>query len=73
MAYFDGGLHGWNDGAGYHSPATTTRVLCDDCAETEIPLTGAPGDLGRHWESGFRWASRYGGKTACSCCGKKDI
>jgi hypothetical protein len=70
MAYFNGGLHGWNDRAGYHAPAPTTAIYCDDCAETAIPLPAKTGDRdgARHWSTGFKWAPRYG--APCTACGK---
>ena len=76
MVYFNGGLHGWNDPrtGRYIAPERTTRIYCDDCAETEIPL--APADKSepswgrRHYDTGFRWAPHYGGRTPCMACGK---
>jgi hypothetical protein len=72
--YFNGGIHGWNDSKlGYIAPEKTTRIYCDECAETEIPLpkTGPYGDrVGRHFDTGFRWAPHYGGSTPCTKCGK---
>lgn len=71
MAYFNGGLHGWNDAAGYHAPEPCTAVYCNGCAETAIslPETGPNGDkVGRHWETGFKWAPHYG--KPCDVCGK---
>lgn len=69
MAYFDGGIHGYNDSAGYHPPAKVTTVYCDECAETSIPLPahGPRGDrVGRHWSTAFSWAPHYG--SACHVC-----
>jgi len=69
MAYFDGGIHGWNDSKGYHPPAPMTRLYCDPCAETAIPLpaTGPNGDrVGRHWATPFKWAPHYG--APCHIC-----
>ena len=62
MAYFNGKL---GSGENY---APTTRLYCDDCAETCIPLRGAPGDVGRHWHTEFKWAPHYG--AVCHSCGK---
>jgi hypothetical protein len=70
MPYFNGGLHGWNDSAGYHPPAPCTARYCDGCAEDAIPLAGNSGDVGRHWKTGFKWAPYYGGDAPCDCCGK---
>lgn len=74
MAYFDGGLHGYNGPNGYVAPLKTTRVYCDDCAESSIPLpaTGPNGDrVGRHWATGFKWAPYYGGEDGhCVQCSK---
>lgn len=65
MAYFNGGIHGWNSPGGYVPPKPTTRVLCDDCAEIELPLK-PKGTLGRHWDTGYKWAPHYG--AACHRC-----
>lgn len=67
MAYFNGGLHGWNSPTGYIPAAKCTRVLCDACAEIELPLK-PKGEIGRHWDTDFKWAPRYG--AACHRCGK---
>lgn len=75
MAYFNGGIHGWNDPTtGRYVPAArTTRIYCDDCAESAIPLPdkGPNGDrVGRHWGTDFKWAPVYGGSTKCHQCGE---
>lgn len=70
-AYFNGGLHGWNDARGYHPPERTTAVYCGGCAPAAIPLpdVGPDGRTGsRHWQTGFKWAPRYG--AACHQCGE---
>ena len=74
MAYFNGDMHGWNDPlTGQYDPGKAhTHTYCDKCAETEIPLPkkeawkDRPG--GRHWDTGFKWAPRWGGP--CDKCGK---
>jgi hypothetical protein len=73
MAYFNGGGGGYYWLGRYVPLAKTTLVYCDACAETKIPLPGKPGDIGRHWETDFKWAPRYGGGTCCSGCGKPGI
>ena len=72
MAYFNGDLHGsWISGT-YDPGKPHTKTYCDGCAETEIPLPaketwqGSPG--GRHWDTGFKWAPRYG--APCDKCGE---
>lgn len=73
MCYFNGRLHGsmnLETGA-YVAPPPVTRVYCDGCAEAAIPLpeTGPHGDaFGRHFDTGFSWAPRYGGP--CDECGR---
>lgn len=67
MAYFDGGLHGWNSNAGYVPAKPNTRVLCDPCGEVELPLK-PKGERGRHWDTGFKWAPIYG--APCNRCGE---
>lgn len=67
MAYFDGDLHFSNISSRPFQP--NTRVYCDDCAETAIPLAGQKGDVGRHWNTGFKWAPYYG--APCHIC-KRD-
>jgi hypothetical protein len=66
MAYFDGGIHGWNGPNGYVPAKPNTRILCDKCGETELPLK-PEGQIGRHWETGFKWAPHYG--APCHACG----
>ncbi len=57
----------WDDPGKAH-----THTYCDKCAETEIPLPkkeawkDRPG--GRHWDTGFKWAPRWGGP--CDKCWK---
>ncbi len=71
MAYFNGGLHGWNDAKGYHAPEPCTAVYCDSCADAAIPLppVGRDGRTGsRHWDTPFHWAPVYG--SPCTACGK---
>jgi len=74
MAYFDGGIHGWNGPNGYVAPAPQTKLFCDPCAEEEVPLRPKTGvldqDIGRHWDTGFKWAPIYGGGSVCQACGK---
>lgn len=67
MSYFNGGIHGWNGPKGYVPAQPCTRVLCDDCAEIELPLKPR-GTIGRHWDTGFKWAPYYG--APCHRCGK---
>ena len=67
MAYFNGGIHGTWTKDGYVPAAPNTRTLCDECAEIELPLK-PKGTMGRHWDTGFRWAPRYG--AACHKCSK---
>ena len=69
MAYFEqrGAMHGWwrSDG-GYVPAAPVGRILCDDCGESELPLK-PKGTIGRHWDTGFKWAPHYG--APCHRCG----
>ena len=75
MCYFNndtGGRQSLDTGAWipYVAP---TLIYCDDCAETQIPLPehGPNGDrVGRHWDTGFKWAPYYGGTTRCCACNK---
>ena len=69
MAYFNGGIHGWNGPDGYVPPEPCTAVYCDGCAEQAIPLPPKTGerDGQRHWDTDFRWAPRYG--APCHNCG----
>lgn len=72
MAYFNGGLHGWNDPKfGYIQPKRMTLIYCDDCAKKAIPLpeTTIENKGREHWGTDFRWAPFYGGKTPCNECG----
>lgn len=73
MAYFNGGLHGWNDPIlGYIPPEPITCIYCDDCAKASIPLPETTrANSGReHWDTGFRWTPVFGGQTPCHECGK---
>jgi hypothetical protein len=75
MAYFNGsGGYYW---LGQYVPRVkTTRIYCDACAETEIPLP-SPEDFARdfpnrspgarHHDTEFRWAPHYG--APCVKCG----
>jgi hypothetical protein len=67
MAYFDGTLHGWNGPNGYERGKPHTKTFCDECAEIELPLK-PKGEIGRHWDTDFKWAPIWGG--ACDKCGK---
>lgn len=62
MAYFNGKL---GSGRNY---APTTELYCDTCAEEHVPLTGTPGNVGRHWRTDFKWAPHYG--DTCHACKK---
>lgn len=77
MTYFNGGRGGYYWLGEYVPLERTTRIYCDECAETEIPLPpreGCEGSSGaRHHSTGFKWAPRYGGGCKCSKCGKSDI
>lgn len=64
MAYFNGS----SPHAEHYVPVT--KVYCDTCAETELPLK-PKGTIGRHWDTGFRWAPWYGGGRKCDKCGKE--
>lgn len=66
MAYFNGGTGGHYWLGTYIPYVKTTRVLCDTCAEIELPLK-PKGEFLRHENTGYKWAPRYG--TACSRCG----
>ncbi len=70
MAYFNGTIHGLNNPlTGRYEPGEKcTRVLCDDCAEIELPLK-PKGTVGRHWDTGFKWAPWYGAK--CHRCNRE--
>ena len=67
MAYFNGGAGGYYWLGRYTPLVKTTRVLCEACGEIELPLKPA-GTIGRHWDTGFKWAPWYG--CACHRCGK---
>jgi hypothetical protein len=67
MSYFNGTIHGWNGPNGYDRGKPCTRVLCDDCAEIELPLK-PKGTIGRHWDTDFKWAPIFGAN--CHRCGK---
>ena len=72
MTYFNGGTGGGYWMGKYVPLVPVTRIYCDACAETEIPLPkkdpgGVPG--GRHWDTGFKWAPVYGGGAVCAKCG----
>ena len=79
MAYFNGGLHGYNGPAGYTAPPPTTAVYCDACGPANIPRFGQtkPADRGPdshwadHWDTGFKWAPYYGRDRTCDACGEK--
>lgn len=78
MAYFsqNGAMHGWNGPDGYIPPAPITRILCDDCAESEVPFEiipwpeSAPKDLPPHRRqcAPWKWAPIYG--APCHACSK---
>jgi hypothetical protein len=74
MTYFaqDGAMHGWNGRDGYVPPAPITRVLCDACAESEVPFETvrifSDGTPHRRQLRPWKWAPRYGGP--CHACGK---
>lgn len=72
MTYYNGG--GGGSWIGESIPIIpVTAIYCDPCAETAIPLPdkGPNGDsVGRHWNTGFKWAPLYGGNSICSKCGK---
>jgi hypothetical protein len=73
MTYFNGGDGGYYWLGQYVPLTTTTRIYCDVCADAAIPLPphGPNGDsIGRHWETGFKWAPYYGGNAICTRCGK---
>jgi hypothetical protein len=76
VAYFNGDLHvntGPQQPDGSRAYIPMTKLYCDDCAETAIPLPahGPNGDLvGRHWHTPFKWAPYYGGDARCMGCGK---
>lgn len=73
MAYFNGGSGGYYWLGKYIPLVRTTAIYCDPCAETAIPLPefGRNGDkVGRHWETGYKWAPHYGGGAVCHDCGK---
>ena len=67
MPYFNGDTYL----PGRRPYVPTTRVYCDACAETEIPLPArtVENDGSRHWGTGFRWCGHYGGATKCHKCG----
>lgn len=68
MAYFDGDMHGIWTASGYKAGKPHTCTLCDDCAEEELPLKPR-GEIGRHWDTGFKWAPTYG--APCDKCGRR--
>jgi len=79
MPYFNGS--GGDVWLGKRTPLIPmTRLYCDACAESAIPLPTpeehaliypgrSPG--GRHWNTGFKWAPYYGGDACCTACGVK--
>jgi hypothetical protein len=75
--YFNGGLHGFNGPKGYIPAKPTTKLYCDACAPTNIPLWGVeaaakPGQHTQpHYGTDFRWAPYFGGDAICSACGCK--
>jgi len=67
MAYFNGGLHGWNSPNGYVPPEPCTKVYCDKCADGgAVPMDQSKPKGQQHWDTGFRWAPVYGSK--CHQC-----
>ena len=73
MTYFNGGTGGEYWMGNYIPFIPVTRIYCDDCAETEIPLPRkdpANPQIGRHWGTGFKWAPWYGGGNVCAKCGR---
>lgn len=70
MPYFNAPLYTSFMGRPAPQPARAL-VYCDVCAPCAIPLpaVGRDGRTGsRHWETGFKWAPRYGGTRKCDCC-----
>lgn len=73
MTYFNGNMSKHDFAGERMERVRVSRLYCDDCAETAIPLpaTGPNGDgVGRHWHTGFSWAPYYGGAAKCMTCGK---
>ena len=70
--YFNGGMHGWNDSAGYHAPAPMTLAYCATCGPEHIPGFDRREHMkGRgHWGTDFRCAPWRIGRT-CDGCGKE--
>lgn len=78
MAYFsqDGSMHGWNGPHGYVPAAPITRILCNGCAQAEIPFEQWPPTPNHphgiaHQCAPWKWAPVFGGKTPCDACGKE--
>jgi hypothetical protein len=70
MAYFKGGDGGYYWLGEYKPFVPISHICCDACAETYVPLK-PKGTIGRHWDSGYKWAPWYGGKATCAHCGKE--
>lgn len=77
MPYFkqDGAMHGWNGLNGYVPPAPVTRIICDLCAELEVPfeLMGTNPDGTKFWVHcrPWKWAPWKMGQP-CDGCGRSD-
>jgi hypothetical protein len=70
MTYFNGNPGNMWLGE-WHPGTPVTRIYCDECAETEIPLPPREEKpIGRHYDTGFKWAPYYGGSTVCLKCGR---
>ena len=72
----DGAMHGWNGRDGYVPAAPVTRILCDTCAITEVPLEPlgyqpTPGVIHYHQVKPWKWAPWYGGTQTCDTCDKR--
>ena len=66
MAFFKGGDGGFHRLDGSYVPyEPVTHVLCDGCGAKELPLK-LKGEIGRHWDTGYKWAPRFGGR--CHSC-----
>lgn len=71
MAYFNGGTGGYHWLGRYVPLVRTTLVYCDTCGPKLIPGYRHEVEFGRHFDTGFKWAPRYGGNTKCNGCGKE--
>lgn len=69
MPYFNGATHGFNHFQnGYVPPKPMTKIYCDECAETCIPLSPKTGDKTK--DAKRRWAN-WGFNKPCDNCKAK--